>query len=96
MALRKDHTIEALRMLNKYPVTITEENLVNKDEVTINEETITKPRLHRLPMKASSKYISVHQEIISVTCDEDKLKYLVDYFDDENIPVTKVWPADEY
>ncbi len=90
MALREDHTIEALRMLSEYPVTITEENLANKDEVTINEETITKPRLHGLPMKASSKYISVHEDIIPVTCDEDKLEYLVNYFDDENIPVTKV------
>ena len=47
MAPRKDHKMEALRMLNK-------------DPVTINEETITKPWLHGLPRKATSKYISVH------------------------------------
>ena len=65
MAPRKDHKMEALRMLNKDPVTINEETLANKgevtineetlankDEVTINEEIITKPRLHGLPRKA--------------------------------------------
>lgn len=77
MAPRKDHKMEALRMLNK-------------DPVTINEETIMKPLLHGLPRKAISKYISVHQEIIQVTCDEDKLKCLFDYFLDANTKVTKV------
>ena len=69
--------MEALRMLNK-------------DPVTINEETITKPQLDGRPMKATSKYISVHQEIIPVTSDEDKLKYLFDCFLDANTEVRKV------
>lgn len=58
--------------------------MLNEDPVTTNEETITKPRLHGLPMIATSKYLSVHQEISPVTCDEVKLEYLSDYFLDAN------------
>ena len=43
----------------------------------------------RVPMKASSRLISVYQEIIPVTCGEDKFKYLANYVDNGKIPVTK-------
>ena len=44
----------------------------------------------RVPMKPSSRSLSIHQDIIPVTCDEDKLEYLFDYFLDANTNVTKV------
>lgn len=71
---------------NPAPVTINEEILANIDPATVEKQ----PLLHELPMKASSRYVSVHQEIIPVTCDQEKLKYLFDYFDDEKMPVTKI------
>ena len=46
--------------------------------------------LVRVPMKASSRYTTVHQEIIPVANDEDKSKYLAESFDKENILGTKM------
>ena len=39
MALQEHNKIEALRMLNKDPVTINEENLANIDPATIKKNT---------------------------------------------------------
>ena len=61
-----------------------------KDYVRINEETFASPQPLGLPKQAVSKYLSVHQEIIPVIYNEDKLKYLADYFEDEEIEVSKV------
>ena len=88
--LRESRLTEALRMLDEFHVRIDEETLANKDEVTINEKTITKPRLHGVPMKATSKDIGIRQDIIPVECDEDKLEYLFKYFRDTTIKATKV------
>ena len=77
MALREDRVKAALDMLDK-------------DYVLINEETLGGPQSLGLPTKAVSNYLSVRHDIIPVKCDEDKLAYLFDYFQDETVEVTKV------
>ena len=77
MALREDRVKGALDMLDK-------------DHVLINEETLASPQPPGLPTKAVPKYLSVRQEIIPITCEEDKLAYLFSYFQDETVDLTKV------
>ena len=42
----------------------------------------------RIPVEL--RYVSVDQEIIPITCVDDKLIYLANYFNDEKIAVTKI------
>ena len=75
--LREARATEALRMLNKH-------------YVRIDKETLAGPEPHGLPSKAVSQYSGVRQDIIPVKRDEDKLRYLFEYFRDKTIKKTKV------
>ena len=63
--------------------------MLNKDHVLINKGTLTSSQPSGLPTKTVPKYLSVRQQIIPVTCGEDKLAYLFSYFLDEKAELTK-------
>ena len=67
-----------------------DQTMLDKAYVRINEGTLASPQLRGLPTKAVSNYLSVRHDIIPVTCDDDKLAYLFNYFRDETVKVTKV------
>lgn len=75
--LRESRLTEALRMLDQ-------------NHVRIDEETLASPQPHGLPTKPVSEHVSVRQDIIPVKRDEDKLRYLFEYFRDKTIEATKV------
>ena len=77
MALREDRVKGVLDMLDK-------------DHVLINEETIARSQARGLPTKSKPTCLNVRQEIIPITSDEDKLAYLLIYFRDETVDLTKV------
>lgn len=65
-------------------------NLSQTTNEVHSKETVLSGQPRGLPTKTLSNHLSVRQEIILATSDEDKLAYLFSCFQDETVELTKV------